>query len=151
MLDIGQLAQGYVAQSAPTGPAPIDAAFDKALAGIEMVGAGVLAAYLNARSPSEGKSYHESFGYPTDGLAAIGCIIAGLLFRSPHVLRIGIGVGIETGVRYGLQKGLQDRRADEAKQLQTKTKKMEVLQGGKPSTALEKPASEAFQKVQTSP
>ncbi len=148
MLDIAQLAQAYANPTEPA-KAPIDAAFDKALAGVEMVGAGVLAAYLNARSPSEGKSYHESFGYPTDGMVAVGCVLAGLLFRSPHVLRIGIGVGIETGVRYGLQKGLQDRRAEEAKQLQGKAK-MEVLQGGKPSTAITKPASEAFEKVSTS-
>lgn len=147
MLDIAQLAQGYVNPQASAPPAPIDAAFDKALAGVEMVGAGVLAAYLNARSPAEGKSYHESFGYPTDGVAAIGCILAGFLFRSPHLLRIGIGVGIETGVRYGLQKGLEDRRADQAKQLRGKTK-MEVLEGGKQtSSALSKPASEAFEKV----
>jgi len=98
--------------------------------------------------PAEGKSYHESFGYPTDGVVAIGCIVAGLLFRSPHVLRIGIGVGIETGVRYGLQKGLEDRRADAQKQLRGKMK-MEVLEGGKQtSSALAKPASEAFEKVQ---
>lgn len=119
-MDIGQIAQGYIVQTAPASVSstPMDAGLQQLIAGGEIVLSGVGLAYLNARSPSEGKTYHESFGYPTDGLVGIGgtllgfiMILSGAKSAGGHVLRAGLGALAETGIRMGFEKGVNDRKA----------------------------------------
>ena len=150
MQDFSQLASQALILSAPKAPAtPLDAIGnaigDKLFAGIELGGTGIALAYLNSRSPSEGKSYHESFGYPTDAMVAFGGIILGLLMGSSHALRIGIGALVETGARYGMQQGKVDRQ--KAMALLTGKTEMKVISGGKTESALAKPSEQAFEKA----
>lgn len=118
-MDFGQLAQGYILQTAPQPAAstPMDAGLQQMIAGGEIVLTGVGLAYLNARSPSEGKTYHESFGYPTDGLAGVlGTLLGFVMIMSGarqgggHVLRFGLGALAEAGIRMGFEKGVNDRQ-----------------------------------------
>ena len=119
MVDFGQIAQGYIVQTAPA-PAsstPMDAGLQQLIAGGEIVGSGMALAYLNARSPADGKTYHESFGYPTDALVAVVgsllgfvMILSGAKSAGGHVLRAGLGAAAETGIRMGFEKGVNDRK-----------------------------------------
>lgn len=119
-MDFGQLAQGYIVQTSPVvaQPTPMDAGLSQLVAGAEIVGSGMVLAYLNARSPAEGKTYHESFGYPTDGLFGVGGTILGFIMIlsgaksvGGHILRTGLGALAETGIRMGFEKGVSDRGA----------------------------------------
>lgn len=145
-MDFSQLAnQALTTTATPaTSASPIDAIGDKLMAGIEIGGTGLALAYLNSRSPGEDKSYHESFGKPTDVLVAIGGVLMGLLFNSPHALRIGLGAFVEVGARYGLQAGAIDRR----KALAGK-EPLKAIEGGKKTNVsiVERASSEAFERA----
>lgn len=125
-MDFSTVAQQYLAQSAAPAAQPsnlADGAMGSLLAGAEVVGPGILAAYLNARSPSEGKTYHESFGYPTDVLAGVGFGLVGFIMMmsgsksGSHVLRVGVGCLAEAGIRMAFEKGVSDRSDEQTKQI----------------------------------
>lgn len=144
-VDFTQLANQALATTAPQqASTPIDALGDKIMAGVEIGGTGLLLGYLNARSPGEGKTYHESFGYPTDAIVALGGLLLGFMFGSSHALRIGLGAAIETGVRYGFKQGVTDRQ----KSLVAGKQPLKAIEGGKSSVSIvEKASSEVFEKA----
>ncbi len=161
-MDFSALAQSYLAAN-PAPAAPVaaassvgDGAINLAVGAAEVGSAAVIMGYLNARSPSEDKTYHELFGYPTDvvlGLGGVGLgVILALFGRKAygHVLRVGFGCLLEAGVRMGLEKGVADR--DEDKKLEAqKGKKAELrLVEAKQASArtdLSKTADSVFQHV----
>jgi hypothetical protein len=151
-MDFSQMASQALASATPVHQSsPIDAIGDKFMAGAEIGGTGLALAYLNARSPGEGKNYHESFGYPTDAIVAGVFIALGLLFNSPHCLRIGLGAGVEVGARYGFSAGIADRKKELAA---IKRPEMKVIDGGRQNslpnsnqTLAERPSNEAFQRA----
>ena len=155
------MAQGFLVQTAPAAAAPAatsvgDSAIETIVGGVEVGGAGVAMAYLNARSPAEGKTYHELFGYTTDvvlGLGGLGLGLVLALFGSRaygHFMRVGFGCLIEAGIRVGFEKGVQDRD-DEKKQLTAKKAKLQLVeskQSAVQSTGIAKNSSQdVFQPV----
>lgn len=156
-MDFGQMAQAYIAQTTPAAVAPAggsigDSAIETLVGGMEIAGAGAACAYLNARSPAEGKTYHELFGYPTDvvlGLGGLGIGLVLALFGSRaygHFLRVGFGCLLEAGVRVGFEKGVQDRD-EEKKQLSAKKAKLQLVDNKTPSTLSKTPSQGVFQPV----
>ena len=120
-MDFGQIAQSYLTaqnQAAVQPTTLADGALGSIGSGLEVVGAGVLCAYLNARSPAEGKSYHEMFGYPTDFAAGVGLGALGLVMMlsgsrsGGHLLRLGVGCLAEGGIRVAFEKGVSDRNKE---------------------------------------
>ncbi len=160
MADFGTLAQGYITQVTPvTATAtPADSFMQNVIAGGEILGAGGAMAYLNARSPAEGKTYHESFGYPTDALGAgLGLVIGFIMLMSGsksaggHVLRVGLGCLAETGIRMAFEKGVEDRQGSQGTKQMTgaATKpQLRAVPHQATSMVVEKTASESpFQQV----
>lgn len=146
------MAAGYLSQSAPAPTSSLaDGALGSILSAVEIVGPGALMAYLNARNPAEGKTYHESFGYPTDvalggalGLVGFIMLMSGSKSGS-HVLRLGLGCLAEAGIRMGFEKGVADR--NESKALPGK-QKLQLVEGRNTSTEIQKSTSQdVFQKV----
>ncbi len=129
------MAQGYLTQTAPqmAPPSAGDQAIGMVVGALELGGTGAALAYLNARNPSEGKTYHEMFGYPTDvvvGVAGVSLGILLALFGSKaytHVLMAGLGALSEAGIRMSFEKGVEDR--DEEKKTLKQRKDLRLVPG----------------------
>lgn len=150
MTDFAQMAQSALVIAAPPVAAPslAESGVGGLIAGAEIVGAGALMAYVNARMPVEGKTHHEIGGYPTDWIVGGLLTFAGIFgfagSNSVHLLRMGLGCLCEAGIRAGFEKGVADRAPA---QIPAAKPKLQLVEGSSQAPLAKTASQGVFQPV----